>query len=208
MYFSKLLHGFSKVVLEISSRLNFDLDLKACWSFCFGKKIQGRPLHPNTLGLSNWPFKCKDCIACYISKIIINTEWDIQYSQQNKVEKYKALKLPLFIWDGLNVFKSISTTIPTKSLLSNFHSTTERHRIICNTSYCCVDVNLHLIKKFLVTHVPSQLGFEKWWTKLENQWGPRHSHLGKQQFSTFDVFPTSQLDAQGNHYSLSESICS
>ena len=132
MYFSKLLHGFSKVVLEISSRLNFDLDLKACWSFCFGKKIQGRPLHPNTLGLSNWPFKCKDCIACYISKIIINTEWDIQYSQQNKVEKYKALKLPLFIWDGLNVFKSISTTIPTKSLLSNFHivNITERHKII------------------------------------------------------------------------------
>ena len=41
--------------------------------------------------------------------------------------------MPLFIWDGLNVFKSISTTIPTKSLLSNFHSTTERHRIICSS---------------------------------------------------------------------------
>ena len=64
MYFSKLLHRFSKAVLEIPSplpnktKVNFDQHIWACLSFCFGKKNQGPPLHPNTLRLSYWPFKC------------------------------------------------------------------------------------------------------------------------------------------------------
>ena len=45
-------------------------------------------------------------------------------------------------------------------------------------------------------------GIWKMMNEIGESVGAQHSHLGKQQFSTFDVFPTSQLDTRGNHYNV------
>ena len=69
-----------------------------------------------------------------------------------------------------------------------------------------VSVHLHLIKKnFFFGHLLANkfpAGIWKMMNEIGESVGAQHSHLGKQQFSTFDVFPTSQLDTRGNHYNV------